>query len=251
MLDTTLSQYLPNYTDYYKNDARFLRYDTLHYYFHYFADSIAEREIEQIAKRQEDAFQTIVSRFDLHPQTDKISYYLYPNAEMKEELMGDNGPAQSVYRDRSVHIIYNEDFKPLGEHEDTHILTLEWGVSIGLLQEGIAEYVSGDRLWSNKPLSYWMSDAVKSGIPARIGSCMSHQGWLDTPDEEAVLWYAVASSWTEYLLKNFGLPAFIKLYTSVSRTETAEYNISVFNKVIGKSFDDVVRDWEMEISMLK
>jgi hypothetical protein len=38
--------------------------------------------------------------------------------------MGDDGNAQSLWDDFSVHMVYNGKVKPLGEHEDTHLLTL-------------------------------------------------------------------------------------------------------------------------------
>jgi hypothetical protein len=239
----SVKQHLPDYTDLYQRDTRWVVQELPHYKFHYFAGSVAEKDIDNIVSQQENAFKNIINTLNLHP-TEKINYYLYPSSETKRELMGDEGPAQSVYRDRSIHIIYNENVKPLGEHEDTHILTLEWGTSIGLLQEGIAEYMSGDRLWSGKPLAYWLKEAILKNLDKKIGALMSHQGWLDTPDEEATLWYAIARSWTDYLIKKFSLSVFQKLYVAVDREETAEYNIKIFKKEVGIPFDKVAGFWQ-------
>lgn len=238
-----IQQHLPHHRDAYLKETNWLVRETEHYHFHYFSGSVAEREIARIASRQERAFARIVSRLSLEPPREKISYYLYPDAQKKRVLMGDEGEAQAIYHDRSIHIIYNDSLRPLGEHEDTHILTLQWGVSIGLFQEGLAEYLSEGRMWSGKPRSHWLKEAAVLELPDRLHDLMSHQGWLDTPDAQAPMWYAIAASWTEYLIKRFGLPTFQKLYTAMDRSASAEHNSAVFEKETGVSFRDAERDW--------
>ena len=143
MNDTNYKQHLPDYIHKFKEDTRWKSYETEHYIFNFFPDSVAEKEIKDISERQEQAYTKIISFLNIPEPIQKITYYLYPDEETKKELMGDDWYAQSIYAENCVHVLYTEEIKPIGEHEDTHLLSLSWGLSIPLFQEGLAEYLVG------------------------------------------------------------------------------------------------------------
>lgn len=126
-MNNKIIQKLNNYTEKYLNYKKWLKKETNHYIFYYLKNTISEKNINQISKKQENAFKKIVDFLKIKPPKNKIRYYIYPNGKIKKELMGDNGYAQSVYHNKTILIIYNKKINPLGEHEDTHILTLSWG----------------------------------------------------------------------------------------------------------------------------
>ena len=83
-------QNLPNYIDKYTNNDVWNVLETKHYVFHYFKDSIAEKEIDIISETQEKAYENIVSKLDLKNTEQKIKYYIYPTEEDKEKDYGSN-----------------------------------------------------------------------------------------------------------------------------------------------------------------
>ena len=131
-------QNLPTYTHVFLDDNRWLTRETDHYIFHYFPDSEAEKDIEMIVAMQENAFKKIVNFLNIEPPKKKIEYYFYPDEEIKKALMVDDWYAQSILDEFRIHVLYTSDIKPIGEHDDTHLLSLPWGISIRLLQDGLA-----------------------------------------------------------------------------------------------------------------
>ena len=108
MISTKIKQHIPFYKNNFANDPRWHKKETEHYIFFFFLDTIAAQEIEIIATRQEKAFNKIINFLDIIPPKRKIKYYLYSNTKIKKGLMGDDGYAQAVWHDFTVHIIYNE-----------------------------------------------------------------------------------------------------------------------------------------------
>ena len=114
--------------------------------------------------------------------------------------MGDGWYGQSIYNEFTVHAVYNEEDKVTGEHEDTHLLSLQLGLPISLFQEGLAEAMVGTSMFGNEHEKF-VTDGIKRGLKADIKNLMSQQGWLDTPDEEAEFYYSIAGSFVKYLLE--------------------------------------------------
>jgi hypothetical protein len=234
-------QHIPFYIHKFK-DFPWKTYETEHYVFNVEADSLADREIEIIKTRQEAAYKKIIESLSLEEAGRKITYYFYPSQEKKAELMGDEWYGQSIYDEFTVHAVYNERDKVVGEHEDTHLLTLQLGFPISFLQEGIAEAMVGKSMFGNEHNSV-VSDGIKNGISLDLSSLMSQQGWLDTPDEEAEFYYSVAGSFTRYILDTIGIDKFKELYPLMDRQNSKEKNIEVFKTVVGKDLDTVENDW--------
>ncbi|MEK7116567.1 MAG: hypothetical protein AAB837_00175 [Patescibacteria group bacterium] len=105
-------------------------YESDHYIFHVEAESLANKEIEEIKNRQEFAYVKITQTLELKDPEQKIKYYFYPSQDKKAELMGDGWYGQSIYKEFEVHAVYNEKDKVVGEHEDTHLLTLEKNIKL-------------------------------------------------------------------------------------------------------------------------
>ena len=210
-------QQLDNYRTDFKSASWEVR-DSAHYLFHYFKNSLAEKEIEHIAETQENAYALITTFLELpsYPEQ-KISYYLYPDSQTKERLMGSPWFAQAVYTDFLIHALYTEEDKVIGPHEDTHLLSLPLGLSIGFLQEGLAEYMVGHD-WYGNQFHEVMQEAQKNDAFKILDDLpTSHQAWLDTDDAYARQYYSLAALFTSFLIKNYGKDAYLKLYTSLGR----------------------------------
>lgn len=229
-----LKQDLQNYIDAYKNASLWEVFETEHYVFHYVKNSIAEHELKYIAKTQEKAYAKIIKTLGLREAQAKIKYYIYQSEAEKEKLMGDNGFAQAIWHDNSIHIVYTEDIKPIGEHEDVHLLILPWGVAIGFFQEGLAEYMSGC-VWGKerKPAEIFVKKGVVSKEITDLENFFSHTFWMKNMDENIEYYYPLAGTFTRFLISEFGLEKYKKFYMKVHRENTKEENIKIFQGIFG------------------
>jgi len=241
-------QYLPNYKKDFEQ-AEWLYCESSHYIFRYFTDSLAEKDIEKIIIRQENTFKKILSFLNLPAPREKIKYYLYPNREIKRNLMGDDWYAQAIYNDFIIHALYSETDKVIGEHEDTHLLSLPWGLSVGFIQEGLAEYMVGHS-WRGESLDQKSREGLKNKIPIFVTSMMFHQVWLNTPDDIAVYYYAYAGSFVSFLVNQFGKEKFEELYKNTNRKFSAKKNTNVFNSIYNKPLEDIEDNWKRYITIV-
>lgn len=235
-------QHLPTYRHSFLEYSEWLTAETEHYVFHYTKGSEAEKDIENIKARQEQAFNKIVSELNVPTPSKKITYYFYPSPELKTELMGDDWFAQSIYDEFCIHVLYTNKDKPIGEHEDTHLLTLSWGLSVNFLQEGLAEYMVGHN-WYGESHKDCVKEGVTKGYQLNPLKILTEKDWLDTPQEGAIYFYSLAGEWARYLVGTFGLEVFKKLYTESTREETTETMIEKYQKYLGKSVEELEKDF--------
>ena len=241
--NTKIDQDVSFYKEYFKKSNKWLKKETEHYVFYYFPNSLAEKEIEMVAERQKKAFGKIISFLRVEPPKNKISYYLYPDAKTKKELMGDDWYAQAIYKDFCVHILYTEKVKPIGEHEDTHLLSLPWGLSIGFLQEGLAEYLVGHN-WHGNSHEDIVKDGFNKNILPSIISLMSHDSWMKLPDENIFYHYCLAGSFVKFLIEKYGREKFERLYRGTKRQNSQEENLNLFYIIYNKSVGEIEEDWK-------
>jgi len=223
---------LPTYKEDFKNDPRWIIKESSHYIFNFFPNSIASLEIDKIEKIQGESFEKIISTLKIEPPKEKIKYYLYPDFEVKKELMGDDGYAQAINKDFSIHVIYTEEHKPLGEHEDTHLLSLPLGQATGFFAEGLAEYMSWDRTFFGKIKEYWLKEGKNKILP--IEQIITHQGWMNTPDNISMYYYSFAEYFVKKIIEYFGIDKFESFYSEINR----DMNFEEINKIFAKYFTD-------------
>lgn len=226
------SQHLPGYITAFK-DAPWRVKESPHYLFHYMEGSLAEREIDHIEKTQESAYRKITEFLGLpsYPEK-KIDYYIYPDPDTKEHLMGSPWFAQSVYDDFAIHALYTEEHRVIGPHEDAHLLSLPLGLSIGFLQEGLAEYITG-RSWHGEPFEKVVRD-IRTNPEFIILSDLltTHKAWSDTNDTYAQQYYAFAALFTGYLIEMYGKEKYFELYRALTRDATQSENEEHYEKVL-------------------
>ncbi len=225
-------QNLPTYSHNFLNDNRWLTRETDHYIFHYFPNSEAEKDIEMITVTQEKAFKKIIAFLNIEPPNKKIEYYFYPDEETKKSLMGDDWYAQSIRDEFRVHVLYTKDIKPLGEHEDTHLLSLPWGISIRFFQEGLAEFIVG-HAWDGKSHVSYVKEGYVNNLYPPLSDFFEHEAWLRTDDSKPLYFYSLVGAFTTFLINNYSKDKFKELYEKVRRDMSKKENISVFEKIYG------------------
>jgi len=152
--------------------------------------------------------------------------------------MGDDWYAQAIYAEFRVHLLYTETIKPLGEHEDTHLLSLPWGLAIGFFQEGLAEHLVG-QAWDGKSHLEHVREGYNKNIYPSLTDFLDHQAWLKTDDSLAIYFYSLAGSFVSFLITTFDKDRFESFYRQLNRNNTKQQNSQLFQSVYGKSIGEV------------
>jgi hypothetical protein len=229
-------QHLPTYRHDFLKDRRWLTRETDHYIFHYFPQSEAEKDIDMIVSTQEAAFRKIVAFLNIEPPQKKIEYYFYPDKETKTALMGDDWYAQSIRNEFRIHVLYTKDIKPLGEHEDTHLLSIPWGISIGFFQEGLAEFMVG-HAWDGKSHISYVKEGYAKNLYPSLSDFFKHEAWLQTDDSKPLYFYSLAGAFASFLIEKYGKNKFKDLYIKMRRDFTKEENLKIFMALYGPMVD--------------
>lgn len=241
------TQNLPTYKEDFRNNSSWLKYETKHYIFYYFPHSVAEKEIIQISETQEKAFKKIIGFLEVPVPERKITYYFYPDPEIKKKLMGDDWYAQAIWKDFIVHVLYTGEIKPVGEHEDTHLLSLPWGLSIAFFQEGLAEYLVGHG-WHGENHNALTKEALRKGLLPKVSSMMEHKKWQELDDNYALYNYAFVASFTKFLIDKYGKEKIETLYKNTGRTKSKEENSAVFSSIYETSPEQMETKWKENLN---
>lgn len=232
-------QDIPGYKTAFK-EAPWKTSESPHYHFHYMEGSLAAEEIELITKTQEDAYLKIISFLGLssYPER-KISYYLYPNSETKERLMGNSWFAQAIYDDLVVHALYTKEHRVIGPHEDTHLLSLPLGLSIGFLQEGLVEYMVGHS-WHGESFEKIVREAHKDkNFVISTDLLTVHDTWRNTDDTYTQQYYALAALFTQHLIAEYGKEKYFELYRALAREAPQSENAEQYQKILTTTSEDL------------
>jgi len=225
-------QSLPTYTHAFKNDRRWKSFSSVHYILHYFAGSEAESDLKKIVETQELAYKKIMAFLELPDPGRPIEYFFYPDAQTKKLLMGDDWYAQAIFKEFCVHVLYTKNDKPLGEHEDTHLLSLPWGLSIGFFQEGLAEFMVGNA-WDGRTHESYIKEGYIKGLYLPLTRYLKHDAWLKIDDNNPLYYYSLAGAFTTFLIGKYGRDKFKVLYQKTRRDLSREDNERIFTTIYG------------------
>ncbi len=227
-------QSLPDYCHKFLRQEWIIR-ESENYIFHYFPNSDAEKDIDEIINRQEKSFSKIIEFLGVKNPIEKIEYYFYPSEKYKEKLMGDDGFAQAIFSEFRIHVVYTKDIKPIGEHEDTHLLSLSFGLSIGFFQEGLAEFMVG-KDWFGGDQRRAAKDAIDKKLCLNFVEMFEHKKWygldFSSVDSSRVI-YSVAGDFVRFLIEKFGEVNFLEFYKKSDRENSQEKNIEIFENIFG------------------
>jgi hypothetical protein len=231
-------QYLPTYIRKFENNPGWQMKKSSHYVFYYFKNSEAEKDIKNIVKIQENSYKKIIKFLSVPAPKKPIKYFFYPDKKTKKELMGDNWYAQSIYDEFCVHVLYTKKDKPIGEHEDAHLLSLPWGLSIGFFQEGLVEYMVG-HAWDGVPHLRYVKNGYKNKIFPKIRTLFKHSAWMKKSKSNAIYFYSLAGAFAAFLINKFGKEKFKRFYKKTDRNNSLAKNIAAFQVVYAKNPEEM------------
>lgn len=223
-----------------------------HYIFYYFKNSLAEKNIDKIIKIKEGHYRKILSflRIKNYPKR-KIKYYLYPSLKKKAELMGDDSLGNAIWGELElidnkvktkkfeIHGLYSLKMKFIGEHEDTHLLSLPWGLSIYLFNEGLAQSIEG-KLFGKDIDDLSQKLMLKNKLPS-LKWLFNNKKWNRIKEE---IVYPQAGSFVRYLINTFGLEKFKKVYKKLSKNKKVRENIKIVKRTYSKSIKELEINWK-------
>lgn len=219
-----------------------------HYIFHFSKNSLAEKDIQQIVELKEKQHTKITKWLGV--ETNRIiDCYLYNSIQEKTDLMGDNSPGNAIWDELDletnpiskkfeIHAIYNEKCQFIGEHEDAHLLSLPWGLSIYIFCEGLAQYMENS--FMGQDLHEIAKNLAKQNKLYSLEWLCDNKNWENV---EPTIIYPQAGSSIKYLIETFGKEKFKELYQGTSRNYDLSQNLSIIEKIYSKTLKQLRSDW--------
>jgi hypothetical protein len=241
-----ISWYRNNYLN-----INLIKEETPHYFFYFQKESLAEKNIKSIIDIKEVHYEKVLNWLKLNNNR-KINYYLYPSLKEKKFLMGDNSLGNAIWEELEIenresnskkfeiHVVYSEKCKFIGEHEDTHLLSLPWGLSIYLFCEGLAQYMENS--FMGEDLHVVAKKLLQKNKLYSLEWLLENSNWNNV---DSVVIYPQVGSFIKYLIESYGKENFEKVYQSTSRKkETAENSLEI-NKVYQKNINQLEKEWHL------
>ena len=184
------------------------KFSSENYDFHYFKDSIAERDINEIATIQEQCFQEISDLLNISPKI-RIQYYLVDSPKLVGEIYGDNEPCNGFAKaPNEIYAVYSEEIKCIGHHEDAHILSYTINrPNSNFIREGLAMYF--DKYWRDKTNEEWVRSFLLENKYIKIHRLLLNDIFFSYPDQ---ITYPIAGAFTKFLIDVYGIERYIEIY---------------------------------------
>jgi hypothetical protein len=227
----------------------FAKEESPHYSFYFRKGSLVERDIAKIIDIKEGHYEKILSWLELDNGR-KIDYYLYPSSKEKIALMGDNIPGNAIWEELSIedgradskkfeiHVVYNENCKFIGEHEDTHLLSLPWGLSIYLFCEGLAQYMEDS--FMGEDLHVVAKKLFQENKLYPLEWLCANSNWNNV---EPVIIYPQAGSFAKFIIEKYGKDKFKKSYQNTSRHFETSQNLFEIERIYAKNINQLEQEW--------
>lgn len=220
--------------------------ESLRYVFYFSKGSLVEKDIKEIIELKEKHYSKILFFLELENDR-KIDYYIYSSIKEKALLMGDDSPGNAIWQELEnniskkfeIHVVYSEKCKFVGEHEDTHLLSLPWGLSIYLFCEGLAQYMENN--FMNKELHSVSKELLNENKLYSIQWLCDNNNWENV---EPTIIYPQVGSFIKFLIEYYGKDKFKEVYQNTSRNHNMAKNLFEVEKVYFKDINKLEKEWK-------
>lgn len=220
-----------------------MKYITEHYVFIYEDKTLAAKDIEQIARKQEDCFDKICSTLKVK-YPDKIYYYLLDSPEEVGKLYGDNEPINgfAVWGENKIYATYNENIKCIGPHEDAHLISFVINApKSDFIVEGLAMYF--DEKWWDLDNFIWAAYYKNTNHELSISKLFENSNFNEYNCE---ITYPIAGAFTKFLIDTYGIEKYLLLY----KYNGVDYS-KIFNDVFNFSISQLEKAFWNKIKTIK
>jgi tetratricopeptide (TPR) repeat protein len=214
------------------------KFETDHFIIYYSSNVIDEQRIKWVASEHEFRLYQI-TRLLGTTVSGKISSYIYPSAEVKKRLIGAGGTNISKPWRREIHINY-ESLDASLKHELVHATSSELGIPVlnvsplSGLTEGLAMAVEWD--WGSRTLHEYAAGMKQLNLMRDINSLLSVTGFMSQASSVS---YVLCGSFCRFLMDTYGVERFKQVY-----------RYGNFEKVYGKSLNDLQTEWMSFLSTI-
>lgn len=205
---------------------------TEHYAFHYRKGSLAEKEIQTIAQKQENVFSKICNILNV-TYLERIDYYFTDSPKsigraVWNEDISCNGVARCGRN--KIYAVYTEKIRCIGAHEDTHLISflINYPES-DFVVEGLAVALHG--LWWGLPNEAWASYYMEKFSDLSVGSLFDNDTFAKI---DSVITYPIAGAFTQFLMDTFSRERYLDYY----KYDGCEYCEAVFS-LFGLSLSEI------------
>ena len=185
-----------------------------HYIFHFLPGSPAERDIREIAQKQERCFKNICKVLAVaYPE--KIHYYFADSPLEIGRIFWEEGtPCNgcAVCGANKIYAVYNEKIKCIGSHEDTHLISFLLGCpESDFAVEGLAMFFDG--LWWGVANETWTAYYKEKYPDISLESLLDNDRFAELG---CTTTYPIAGAFTKFLVDTYGMERYLEFYRSGS-----------------------------------
>lgn len=224
-----------------------MTFETEHYIFAFNENSLAQKDIEKIAERQEECFEHICRVLGTKPSF-KIKYYLCDSPEEVGRAYGDNEPCNG-FADipDKIYAVYNRDVKCIGFHEDAHVVSYTVNrPDSPAIREGLAMYF--DRLWWGISNFAWTKYYMENGLFLPFDELMKRDFFFK---QDCALTYPVAGAFTEWLISAYGMDKYMSLYRQKDMFEAMKNVYGKSAKELNEAFEKYAKLFDFDDFLTK
>ncbi|MHB1050784.1 MAG: tetratricopeptide repeat protein [Bacteroidota bacterium] len=209
------------------------RTESEHFIMFYSDQDYTIREIQRIKAESEFHYSVVTERLKTAENNRrKILVYLYPTAEIKQQLIGTSNTNIAKPWKREIHLT-SSSFRDSFRHEVVHILAGEFGVP-GIrastrmgLNEGLATAIDWETGYFTP--HHYAAAMLRDKELKDIPSLFSVTGFAVRSSASA---YVVSGSFTKYLIDRFGIERFKPAFRN-----------GAFVRTFNESLTGLTRDW--------
>lgn len=182
------------------------RFSSAHYDFCYSEGSPAQKEIEYIARTQENCYIKITSALNVYPDF-RLQYLLADSPEDLGILYGDGEPCNGFARlPDKIYAVYNAQIKCVGMHEDVHIISYSVRKpDLNFISEGLAMYFDGQ--WQGRSNVERCRELLAGNRMPDIIGLTDNRRFFGLP--EAVT-YPLAGAFTKFLIDKLTMEGYLR-----------------------------------------
>jgi hypothetical protein len=171
------------------------------------------------------------------------------------DLMGDDSLGNAIWEELEVkdekfnskkfeiHVVYNEKCKFIGEHEDTHLLSLPWGLSIYLFCEGLAQSIEDN--FMGEDLHMVAKKLLQENKLYPLEWLCSNNNWGNV---EPIIIYPQVGSFSKFIIEEYSKDKFKQIYQNTSRYFDTIKNLSEIERTYYRTINQLEFEW---LSFLK
>lgn len=170
------------------------------------------------------------------PKDFVINYYLCITPEQVGNFYGDNSSCNVFNRlPNNVYAVYSDEIKCVGFHEDAHLISYHYMArpNCNFLREGLAMFF--DKTWDGRQNVECVRDYLLNNPLPKLSSLFENDIFFSY---ECDITYLLSGAFTDYLIKNFGIDLYKRMYSDYDKL-----GLEIFERYIQNSITKLEKEF--------